>query len=254
MHRFDAAINGVSLSGLDPHIMLADIDERTPECRQELAARAIHDGQRISARQRRSLSVALKIYITTENILTRSYVMQRLAEWVGDGGWLTVATRPNQRLYVYPDPFPALGSHLAWTDEIEVVLTAYERPYWEQTYPTVAVITDIGVITPTGTLPEAYVEVDAINVGNGELTEITLTCADTQISLTGLHVPAGGHIIISYTDRDVMTITAGGESALANRSAESHDDLIARIRTANAISVTADQAVSAVFRARGRYR
>lgn len=254
MHRFDAAINGVSLSGLDPYIMLADIDERPPEYRQELAARAIRSGQRINARMRLSLTVALKIHITTPSILTRSHVMQRLAEWVGDGGWLTINTRPGQRLYVYPDPMPALGSHLAWTDEIEVTLTAYERPYWEQAFPTVAVIVDNGVLTPTGTMPEAYVEVDVINNGDGNLTTLTATCATTHIKLEGLAVPPGEHVRISYTDKDVLTITAAGASALANRTAESHDDLIAHVRKSNDISVTADQAVSATFMARGRYR
>lgn len=254
MHRFDATINGVSLSSLDPHVMLADIDEAPAEYTQETANRAIHPGQRYSARVRRSLTVRLKIHITTPHILIRSQVLDKVADWVGDGGWLTVLTRPNQRLYVYPDTPPALGSSLDWTGEIEVALTAYERPYWEQVHPTVAVITDSGTIIPTGTVPEAYVEVDAKNVGTGNLTEITLTCADTSIRLEGLTVPAGGHVIITYTDKDVMVITADGVSALANRTAESSDDLIARVRTANAISVTADQAVSAVFRARGRFR
>lgn len=254
MHRFDAALNGVSLSSLDPHIMLVDIDETPAEYTQERANRGTHPGQRYSAHVRRSLTVRLKIHITTAHIMVRSHVMERLAEWVGNGGWLTVLTRPNQRLYVYPETVPALGSSLDWTGEIEVVLTAYERPYWEQAHPTVAVITDSGTIIPTGTLPEAYVEVDAKNIGEGELTEITLACADTSIRLEGLAVPAGGHVIIRYTDKDVMTITADGKSALANRTAESHDDLIARVRTANDIRVTADQAVSAVFRARGRYR
>ena len=254
MHRFDATMNGVSLSSLDPYVMLADIEEAPAEYTQEVANRAIHPGKRFSAHVRRSLTVRLKIHITTSNIIARSRVFDKVAEWVGDGGWLTVLTRPNQRLYVHPDTLPALGSSLDWTGEIEVALTAYERPYWEQAWPTVAVITKSGNIVPTGTLPEAYVEVDAKNVGSGDLTEITFTCADTKITLTGLAVPAGEHVIISYTDADVMTITAGGVSALANRTAESHDDLIAHVRTANAISVTADQAVSAVFKARGRYR
>lgn len=254
MHRFDAAINGVSLSSLDPHVMLVDIDEAPAEYTQEIANRAIHPGQRFSARVRRSLTVRLKIHITTANIITRSRVMDKVAEWVGDGGWLTVLTRPNQRLYVHPDTYPALGSSLDWTGEIEVSLTAYERPYWEQACPTVAVITESGNIIPTGTLPQAYVEVDAKNVGDGDLTEISFVCADTKITLTGLSVSAGEHVIISYTDADVMTITAGGVSALANRTAESHDDLIAHVRTANAIGVTADRAVSVVFKARGRFR
>lgn len=254
MHRFDAAINGVSLSWLDPYIMLADIDERQPEYRQEITARAIRSGQRISARTRLSLTVALKIHITTPNVLTRSHVMQILTEWVGDGGWLTINTKPDQRLYVYPDPIPAMGSHLSWTDEIEVTLTAYERPYWEQMYPTVTVITGTGELVPIGTIPEAYVEVDVTNKGAGDLTTLTATCATTRIKLEGLNVLPGEHVKIAYTDKDVLTITAAGVSALANRTADSSDDLIAYTRQSNIITVEADQDVMAEFSARGRWR
>lgn len=254
MHRFDAYINGVSLSSVDPHIMLVDIMEERAQVDRELAARAMHPGQRMNAMVRRSLTVRLIVHITTPHIITRAEVMDKVAGWVGEGGWLTINTRPNQRLYVHAETSPAMGSSLRWTDEIEIELTAYERPYWEQQWPTVAVITDSGNIVPTGTMPEAYVEVDVKNVGEGDLTTVTLSCGSTMIKLDGLTVPPQAYVRIYYTDDDLMVIEADGESALANRTAESSDDLIAMTRKSNALAVVADQAVSAVFRARGRYR
>lgn len=252
--RFDAYLSGVSFAQLDPAIILRDIEEMRPDEEREEARRAIHPGMRISARVRRSLSVRLIFCVREYDVAARARVLDKIAEWAGDGGWLTINSRPGQRLYVIPDSLPALGSSLRWTEDMEMTLTAYERPYWEQQWPTVVSIADSGNIRPVGTLPEAYVECEATNTGDGALTTLTLTCGDTAITLEGLDVPAGERVSIAYTDRDVLQITAAGASALANRTAESHDDLIARTRQDNAIAVSADQPVTAIFRARGRYR
>ena len=210
MHRFDAYINGVSLSSVDPHIMLVDIMEERAQVDRELAARAMHPGQRMNAMVRRSLTVRLIVHITTPHIITRAEVMDKVAGWVGEGGWLTINIRPNQRLYVHAETSPAMGSSLRWTDEIEIELTAYERPYWEQQWPTVAVVTDSGTIIPTGTMPEAYVEVDVKNVGEGDLTTVTLSCGSTMIKLDGLTVPPQAYVRIYYTDDD-LTCRSGGQ-------------------------------------------
>lgn len=251
--RFDAYLNGVSFAQLDPAIILCDIVEKPPKEDRDEAKRALHPGTRISSRTRRSLPVELIFCIREYDIQARARVMDKVAEWAGDGGWLTVNTRPGQRLYVTPE-LPALGSSLKWTEDITLTLTAYERPYWEQQWPTTAIITESGSLCPTGTFPTAYVECDVTNTGDADLTILTLTCADTFITLEGLAVPHGEHVKVHYTDDDIFRITAAGASALANRTAESHDDLIAFARRSNAIAVAADQPVSAVFSARGRYR
>lgn len=137
---------------------------------------------------------------------------------------------------------------------MEMTLTAYERPFFEARWPATAVISESGVMYLQGTVPEAYVEVDVTNAGDGAMTEITLRCEQTMITLKDLSVPAGSHVKLYYTDTDILVIDADGKSALANRTAESHDDLIATPRKSNAIEVRADQPVSAVFTARGRFR
>lgn len=252
--RFDAMMDGVSLAHLDPSIFLRDVEEMPAEEDVETAKRALHPGTRRTYRVRRKLSIVLTINVREYDPDKRSAVLDKITDWMGDGGWLVLSSRPNQRLYVYPDKPPAMGSALRWTDDLTLTLTAFERPYFEARWPVTAVITDKGTIIPTGTVPEAYVEVDAKNVGDGVLTDIQFACGKTTIHLTGLEVQPQEHVSITYTDRDLMVITAGGASALANRTAESSDDLIAHVRQGNDISVTADQAVSAVFRSRGRFR
>lgn len=252
--RFDASLNGVSFANLDPKIILTDVNEEPADEDIETARRSLHPGTRLTYKVRRKLSLRFTFSVREYDMHRRSELIDKIADWAGDGGWLVLSSRPNQRLYVHPDTPPSQGSSLRWTDDLEMVLTAYERPYFEARWPTVAVITDSGTITPTGTYPTAYVEVDVANAGDGDLTSITITCADTHITLEGLQVPAGEKVSISYTDMDVMVITSAGASALANRTADSHDDLIAATRKANDIAVEADQPVSATFSARGRYR
>lgn len=252
--RFDACLNGVSFADLDPAIVLRDIIELPPVESKETYQRALHSGMMVGGMTRESLSVQLVFMVREYDISARARLMDKVAQWVGNGGWLTISSRHGQRLYVTPDAPVAMGSGLKWTADINLILTAYERPYWEQQWPTVAVVTDSGNIIPTGTMPEAYVEVDVKNVGEGDLTTVTLSCGSTMIKLDGLTVPPQAYVRIYYTDDDLMVIEADGKSALANRTAESSDDLIAMTRKSNALAVVADQAVSAVFRARGRYR
>lgn len=250
--RFDAYLNGESFAFLDPSIILRDIVEFPPQENRNLTSRAYH-GMRSGKSVRRSLSVKLVFVVREYDVISRSRVMQKIATWVGNGGWLTISSRPDQRLYVVADALPALGSSLKWTADIELTLTAYERPYWEQQWPASVTVNTDGVLTPIGTHPEAYVECDVINNGDVSMTELTLSCADTSIRLNNLSVAPGDHVTISYTDDDILQIMASGVSALANRTAESDDDLIAMAGKKNAVSVEAAVPVTAVFRARGRF-
>lgn len=251
--RFDAMLNGASFASLDPAVILRDVEEMPVAEDIETAVRGVHSGTRLTSKIRRKLSIRLVFNVREYDPDRRSSVMDKIAAWAGDGGWLVLSSRPNQRLYVHADTPPAQKSALRWTEDMEMVLTAYERPYFEARWPATAVISESGIITPLGTVSKAYVEVEATNAGEDVLTDIAFVCADTSIHLTGLALQPQEAVRIAYTDRDVMVITAGEASALANRTAESHDDLIAYTRKANDISVTADQPVSAVFQARGRY-
>lgn len=251
--RFDAMLNGVSFSNLDPAVILRDVEEMPAYEDIETAQRGVHAGTRLTSRIRRKLSLRLIYNVREYDPDRRSAVMDKIAAWAGVGGWLVLSSRPNQQIYVHVDTPPAQKSALRWAEDMELVLTAYERPFFAARWPVTAIITDNGTINPLGTVPEAYVEVEARNAGNGVLTDITFTCADTSIHLAGLALQPQETVQIFYTDKDVMVIMAGETSALANRTAESHDDLIAYTRKSNEISVTADQPVNAVFRARGRY-
>nr|MBR4281678.1 hypothetical protein [Clostridia bacterium] len=149
--RFDAALDGASFAEIDETVILLDIDEPPAEEDIDLARRAMHPGTRITSRIRRKLSVRLRFVVREYDIARRAWIMDRITAWAAKGGWLTINSRPGQRLRVVPERLPAMGSSLKWTAEIELTLTAYERPYWEQIQPMRVTITGEGTITPDGT-------------------------------------------------------------------------------------------------------
>lgn len=252
--RFDAAMNGQSLAALAPEIIVRDICEQVAEVDATTVRRANRTGQRVSDKFRTALSVRIVYNIRAYDIVRRTQIRDMIADWAGDGGWLTINTRPNQRLYVHVVNPTAVDSALKWTQDLTMTLTAYERPYWEDQLPVSVMTTDTGTLYPAGTVRDTYVECDVLNIGDSDLTALKLTCGDTHITLEGISVPTGERVVIAYTDDDLLTITAAGVSALGNRTADSSDDLMAYTRKSNVISATGDQSVSAVFTARGRWR
>lgn len=253
MFLFEVALDGHSLSAIAPEILLLDVIERPVQEDKQTAARALHPGLRLAHRLRQSLSVELVIMIRERNVRRRAEVMRAVTEWAWGGGWMTVNTHPGERLRVAADEPPATGSAAAWTDKITITLTAYERPYWEADEATETTITNAGTLRFPGGAVDSVVEVTATNTGADALTTITFGCGGTTITLEGLSVPVGESVAIAYTDDDIMTITAAGESSLNSRTAESDDDLRAVPNEDNAVSVSADQSVSATFYARGRW-
>jgi hypothetical protein len=253
LQRFDAALDGRSILAISDKINLVDIIENPPKYDTEQLRRAMHPGTRLAARIRRALTVTLKIVLSVYNVDARAEAMTQIADWLGAGGWLSINSRPGKRLRVTPDGV-ALKSSLQWLDEIEIPLTAYDQPYWEDADLTEVTITDSGVITAPGTVDAVPLMVDVTNTGDADLTELTLISGDTVMRFTGIKVAPGEHFLITYSNEDLLIITAGSESALGARSPSSSDDLVATCRQETEISVSADQSVSATFSARGRYR
>lgn len=253
MYLFEAALNGLPLSAIAQEILLLDIEEPEPEETSQTDDRALHHGTRRSEWNRKNLTVRLRMMIRTQNILHRTKIMQDVTQWAARGGWLTINTRPGQRLRVQAGKLPTLGSALKWTSEIEIAFRAYERPFWEDETPTSVTITGNGSLRFAGAVSSCPVEVLAVNKGDAPLTSILFSCGDTFIKLDALTLAAGETVSITYTDDDLLTILAGGQTALSTRTADSDDDLLAVPCTDNEVSVTADQPVSVTFRVRGRW-
>lgn len=249
--RFEATLNGVAFSNIDEKLILRDIEEMRPRETQNESPRATYPGTRVSSRVRRALSVRLIFCVREYDITKRADVLDKVAKWAANGGWLTINSRPGQRLYVRPDEMPSMGSSLKWTDDMYMTLTAYENPFWEDA--TAKTLTGNGSLNPGGTYPTAYVSCNITSTAQAVITTITVACGNTHITLEGLYITNGKTVSIGYTDEGILQITANGKSALANRTPDSSDDLMIPSGVNSQVSVTANASVSRVFSTRGRY-
>ena len=104
-----------------------------------------------------------------------------------------------------------------------------------------------------GDADEVPVASTVTNAGDAPLSTLTLRCGDTSMTFEGLSIAPGASLRL-WTEGGVLHAedVGGGGDLIMCRTGDSHDLLLADCGRATAVSVTADQAVEAVFHARGR--
>ena len=261
--RFEAQLNGRKFSDIAPELILRDIAETPADMDVSTMRFANKPGQRMSSMVRTSLSVRLVYVIRTQDIQRRMEIRDLIMEWAGNGGMLTINTRPGKMLNVVCEYDTALESSLRWTQDLSLTLTAYGFPYWCDAAETVKVVksnsTNQGLNSYAGTVymsgqRDAYVSVSIHNNGNGAMTKLNITCDETVIKLSGMSLPAG-HVVRIYYDNDVLRIidntATPSVSLLSYRTADSNDDLMLPAGMDSIIHVSADQAFDGTISARG---
>lgn len=259
--RYEAMMDGIALSSIDPSVYVTDIREEEPKVRREAAAYALGNGLRTGRAVRESLTVSVSFEIHEADVRRRSEVCQRIQRWA-QGKVLSVNYRPDQRLRVVCEAQPAIGSALRWTQALEVVFTAYAVPYWEDVFATRIAVTGNGtasVFVP-GTAEHTIVEATLTNTGSTDITSARLSANDrngavgTAFVFTGIRIPPGGTLAIAYDDERVLSASIDGRSVLAQRSADSDDDLLAPCGKRVAFTVAeAGAGARTSFSVRGRY-
>lgn len=253
---YDVTLRGVALSSLADEIIVRDIVEMQPTEDRQSAKRAMKPGTMVNSIVRRTLPVKIVFVIRAYNSVRRAEIMDSIAEWVGAGGEMTISTRPGKALYVKPDRMPSLGSSLKWTEDIELVLTAFSSPYWRDAEPTAVMLNAqldeadglyraSDVITAPGNVEAITMRliIFASDPGNGYPTYIKVIAGDTMMELKGMQQGAA-MIVVSYTSDDLLEINVDDEPGLKYRTAESSDDLLLRCGEENTVSVESDSQVA----------
>lgn len=248
-NRFSCALNGISPERLDSAIRVTDLTELPPLYRV-VTAPTLRHGLKLLRRVRERLTVRISFVIAEQDPARRRELLSQLHAWAEPGGVLSVSDRPGQRLIVTCDTLPMLSA-LCWTDEVQIEFTAYGVPFWEYEEETYVTTTGQAALLLPGTADECPVSVTVAHTGSGTLTTLALQCGDTQMTFEGLSLAPGGVFTLRY-EEGLLHADAEGESVLMKRTGDSHDLLLADCGTAAAVSVTADQPVSAVFSGRGR--
>lgn len=249
--RYEAWMNGAALSEIDGDIMVTDIREKAPTMKPVTIAKGWADGTRLAGNFRQSLSVAIRFCIRAYATEKRKDACSRVREWAREG-WLEISDRPEQRLYVVCSTPPNIDSALRWTDTVEMVLTAYEVPWWEATAPNKATYSGKNGNTTLSVVGQAEAPLDMSVTATSTITRVKVSANGKTITVDGLNVEAGKRLEMSHQKNGLLSIKADGVSVLGKRTAMSADDLMVK-PGANTIAFEANTECTAVFTARGRF-
>ena len=253
--RFDATLRNFKFSDLANEIILTDIVELPPEEEIISSKRALRAGTHVTDIVRRSLPIRLSYVIRTQDPVRRAALRDRVAKWVGNGGVLSISTRPDYYIVVKPTNLPALNSSLRWTEEQSILLTAYEQPYWYSTKDNsyqlygdtysseISMYTDTVNVMVPGDVD--YVPCYASIICTDEsyaMTRVRLENGTSMMELSGFVLAPGNMLSVSYNDADILQIMkpSSGESLLQYRTAESSDDFLTPTNVETPVTVSAD--------------
>lgn len=277
--RFDVTLNKVAMSSIAPEIIIRDIIEEPADEEIYKTKRAIYDGQRVSRTVRRSLSVRVVYVIRTRDIQRRAEVRDAIAKWARDGGVLTVNYRIVEKTtdsgYIYTegvqltsvqlDEPPALGSSLKWTQDLELVFTAYANPFWESVsmYGKSFEANTLHSVLPyyyysgsqycSSTAPKTPVWGTIDNTSGSTLTYLSVQVGSTSFVFNGLSIAAGDSVVIEYDEDGLLRIRDNDYLSLMKyRSSTSADELYFKPES-NAVAILADTPVEGYLFYRERF-
>ena len=246
--RYEAYMDGVALSSIDPSIAVLDIVPVPGDINCAFATRANREGAVLTNKNKSSEGVQISFEIHEYSPMKRMDICQRVSKWA-NGEILQTSDRQGQRLRVMCSQYPVVNAK-DWTAPVTVVFTAYVLPYWEEDAPAVISLTGTSgnaQIYAPGNAGEVLVE--ATVKANAAVTTFTLTVGSTHITLSGLSLAANDVVTISYDKNLIQSIKKGNTSLLDKRTGS--DDLLTTSGEYVTVEISADASITATFSARG---
>jgi hypothetical protein len=261
--RFDAYSGGsfgAKFSDIAPEVILIDIIEEAANTNLQTAAFAGGHGQIVYGNTRDSLAVRLVYVIRTQDPARRAAVQGLIQAWAKKVKKLAISTRPNVALRGQFYNLSAQMSALQWTQEMQLVFTAYDVPFWQDERTSVSKFLSRGENTEISCICTAdRVPVTALitNDGTDTLTEVILNVGHTKLHLQGLQLdptPDSSDGIVQeesleiksetghdFTIRTLAVGGSGGESFLHTRTPDSSDVLLVDTNEETPVYFWADQ-------------
>lgn len=249
---FTCALNGVQFLSIDERLYIEDIEEQ-PSIEAETATRPAYGQTLVGMTGRHELSISITFMVKQCNRATRQGVISAVNGWAKDG-WLTLNTRPGQRLYVFCSE-PATSVAYAWHESMRITFTAYDDAIWQEIEPKSTNITGASgtaSITPNGTSP-CCLEADIRNTSGGVVTSCALSANGKTITLSGMSLASGKTLRLYYDKHNNLIASVDGAGILAYRTPESADDVWLTNGQANTVTFAASGACAVTLYARGRY-
>jgi len=251
-------LNNVSLTTVHPSIIVQHISEGELEYNQILMTRP-QFGNLIARNSPSEREITIEFAIRERlNYATRVAAIQAVYKWAADGGVLRLSSHPGQEIYVTCKKLPALGRLREWNEDLQIVFSANEFPFWVDQEPiTVTYEEELaisGELYPVGTCT-GFLEADitptrAINhfsLGNNDFVNFFEVEAPTAVDLAA----AGETIRVYYDNHHYLHIANNTEELLKYRTGA--DDIITYPGVYNNVMFSAGIACKVVFKARGVY-
>lgn len=253
--RYRAALNGKQLDAVANGIIIKDISYQTPALQYAAASLSGRNGQFIQGMTRGTASVTITLEIHEQAVHIRQDVCRKIQQWALHGGEMTTNDRPGQRIYVKPSVMPSIESVKRWTGDIQIVFTAYEKPYWEDIVPkgVRCAVGENKTLYVGGTMEKTQVNVTVKNGGESTIQSLTVTAGESFFVFDGLGLESDEELEIGHDENGLLYIRVNGESRMDRRTAESSDDLEIMSCEVSGVSIVADGTASAAFVVRGRY-
>lgn len=247
--RYEAIIDGIALSSINPDIIIHDINPVIGEYSYKTNTIAKRAGGLLTNEVLGSASVVISFEIHNYSIQKRQQICQDIIQWAR-GSVLETNDRKGQFLRGKCVSFPYVNSALEWTQIMTLTFSAFEQPYWQEKAESVLELsgtTNEGTLFVPGNAENTLVE--AVITPVSTMANITINVGDTTMTLTGCGATTANPVVISYDSKRFLSINVGSTSILDKRTGD--DDLLAVCGQDNEISYTASANVGVEIRARG---
>lgn len=248
--RYDAILNGISLSRISADILILDIGYQAPSLQDTTFTVAKRHGARTFRRYFDPAVVTISFEIHSYSIRQRQAIRNAVCTWAKDGGTLKTNDRDGQFLQCVCSGFPSVESVRNWTDPLTIEFTAYVVPFWQETVPkTVSLSGTSGSadVWVPGSVDGAFVEANV--KANDALTNVMLAVNGRELTLSSISVASGRTIVISYDTDGIQSIKVRSTSLLNKRTGV--DDLLANCGASNNFAFVSDASVDVTFSVRG---
>lgn len=228
------ALDGAYLDEVDDRIVVKGIAPDEGKYQESSSRTGGRDGTRITNRQRDSLDIKVTFAIRCgkREMAAREEILEAVGQWAAAGGNLTVNYRPERKIYVRLEGFPAAGDPWEWTKDYTITFRAYGIPYWRDVNRTV-VATAVGT-TGSGTIGingsvRSAASVELTNLSGANMDMASIVVGGNTMQFAGLAMASGETLVIDRNDEGTQVIAiegAGGvrRSALDKRNAWSADE------------------------------
>ena len=262
-HR--VSLGGAQLDEIDPRIIIKGVDGGAGKNSVTTAATGDGDGLRITGQRRDSIEVKVtfSMNIRRDRIEERGEVLEKIAAWAADGGWLRINYKPNRRLYIDEVTLPGEGDLWKRLSEYTITMKANALPYWTEN-DAVSASTRTGQ-NGSGTMTAAGsartpAEAELTNKSGAAIQTAEITIGGKTMRFEGLGLAGGESLVIDHAfvqRKYVLRIrirNAQGafRSAMAKRTGGSADEFFVKPGEC-AFSFSAQRACQLTVSVRGRF-